>query len=222
MLRPLLLLVPCLAALAWDMDVGTRLDRDIPTFDQELEDLEEDLEAMEEDRSLNLDLGEEEEEEEDLDDLTPEELEDRAAILDDREGRTAGPIVKCGRWSNRVVELEGNVTSRFETTKITNRCTVLYKAVNCTGPIKLTCTKFLVDNRDPVHCKKGDLFTTKPAAKNNTIEQPKIWCKREGPTDNFPVLSAYGNLKVWYKRSVGQLGSGRFPKKGVRCFANCE
>ena len=22
------------------------------------------------------------------------------------------------------------------------------------------------------------------------------WCKREGPTDNFPALSPYGNLKV--------------------------
>jgi len=113
------------------------------------------------------------------------------------------------RWTNRVVELDGNTTAKFESTKITNRCTVLYKPTNCTGPIKLTCTKFLVDNRDPMHCKKGDSFITKPAAKNNTVEQPRIWCKREGPSDNFPALSPYGNLKVWYKRSTGQLGTGR-------------
>merc|ERR1712037_738441 len=200
MLRPLLLLVPCLLALGWDMDdlhARGHLDRDIPGFDQEFEDME------------------------DLDDLTPEEVEDREAILDDREGRLAGPIVRCGRWTNRVVELDGNTTAKFESTKITNRCTVLYKPTNCTGPIKLTCTKFLVDNRDPMHCKKGDSFITKPAAKNNTVEQPRIWCKREGPTDNFPALSPYGNLKVWYKRSTGQLGTGRFPKKGVRCFVSC-
>merc|ERR1712233_234372 len=123
--------------------------------------------------------------------------------------------------TNRVVELDGNTTAKFESTKITNRCTVLYKPTNCTGPIKLTCTKFLVDNRDPMHCKKGDSFITKPAAKNNTVEQPRIWCKREGPSDNFPALSPYGNLKVWYKRSTGQLGTGRFPKKGVRCFVSC-
>ena len=29
--------------------------------------------------------------------------------------------------------------------------------------------------RDPMHCKKGDSFITKPAAKNNTIEQPRMW-----------------------------------------------
>merc|ERR1712192_17516 len=172
-------------------------------------------------RSLNDDFDEHADDMEDLEDLTPEEVEDREAILDDREGRLAGPIVRCGRWTNRVVELDGNTTAKFESTKITNRCTVLYKPTNCTGPIKLTCSKFLVDNRDPMHCKKGDSFITKPAAKNNTIEQPRIWYKREGPTENFPALSPYGNLKVWYKRSTGQLGTGRFPKKGVRCFVSC-
>ena len=101
--------------------------------------------------------------------------------------------------------------------------------------------------RDPMHCKKGDSFITKPAAKNNTVEQPRMsvsddkvivilrmmmvmtitmmlvmmitmmmvmtitiemvtmkqikihhhsWCKREGPSENFPSLSPYGNLKV--------------------------
>ena len=40
MLRPLLLLLPCLLALAWDMDdlhARGHLDRDIPGFDQEFE-----------------------------------------------------------------------------------------------------------------------------------------------------------------------------------------
>merc|ERR1712173_343307 len=173
-------------------------------------------------RTLNTnDFDEHADDMEDLEDLTPEEVEDREAILDDREGRLAGPIVRCGRWTNRVVELDGNTTAKFESTKITNRCTVLYKPTNCMGPIKLTCSKFLVDNRDPMHCKKGDSFITKPAAKNNTVEQPRIWCKREGPSENFPSLSPYGNLKVWYKRSTGQLGTGRFPKKGVRCSVSC-
>merc|ERR1712243_165558 len=162
MLRPLLLLVPCLLALGWDMDdlhARGHLDRDIPGFDQEFEDMEDELEDdFEEGRSLNDDFDEH-----------ADDMEDREAILDDREGRLAGPIVRCGRWTNRVVELDGNTTAKFESTKITNRCTVLYKPTNCTGPIKLTCTKFLVDNRDPMHCKKGDSFITKPAAKNNTV-----------------------------------------------------
>merc|ERR1712212_378253 len=190
-----------------DLHARGHLDRDIPGFDQEFEDMEDKLEDdFEEDRRLNDDF---------------DEHADDMEVLEDREGRLAGPIVRCGRWTNRVVELDGNTTAKFESTKITNRCTVLYKPTNCTGPIKLTCSKFLVDNRDPMHCKKGDSFITKPAAKNNTIEQPRIWCKREGPTDNFPALSPYGNLKVWYKRSTGQLGTGRFPKKGVRCFVSC-
>merc|ERR1712181_52669 len=119
-------------------------------FDQEFEDMEDELENdFEEERSLNDDFDEHADDMEDLEDLTPEEVEDREAILDDREGRLAGPIVRCGRWTNRVVELDGNTTAKFESTKITNRCTVLYKPTNCTGPIKLTCSKFLVDMRDP-------------------------------------------------------------------------
>merc|ERR1719339_400680 len=96
-----------------DLHARGHLDRDIPGFDQEFEDMEDELE-------------------DDFEDLTPEEVEDREAILDDREGRLAGPIVRCGRWTNRVVELDGNTTAKFESTKITNRCTVLYKPTNCT------------------------------------------------------------------------------------------
>merc|ERR1712107_766688 len=59
MLRPLLLLLPCLLALAWDMDdlhARGHLDRDIPGFDQEFEDMEDELEEdFEEERSLNTD-----------------------------------------------------------------------------------------------------------------------------------------------------------------------
>ena len=116
MLRPLLLLVPCLLALGWDMDdlhARGHLDRDIPGFDQEfevggkrgpwylsfLQDMEDELEDdFEEDRSLNDDFDEHADDMEDIENLTPEEVEDREAILDDREGRLAGPIVRCGRW----------------------------------------------------------------------------------------------------------------------------
>ena len=61
--------------------------------------MEDELENdFEEERSLNDDFDEHADDMEDLDDLTPEEVEDREAILDDREGRLAGPIVRCGRW----------------------------------------------------------------------------------------------------------------------------
>lgn len=33
---------------------------------------------------------------------------------------------------------------------------------------------YSVTLRDPMHCKKGDSFITKPAAKNNTVEQPRM------------------------------------------------
>ena len=61
--------------------------------------MEDELEDdFEEDRSLNNDFDEHADDMEELEDLTPEEVEDREAILDDREGRLAGPIVRCGRW----------------------------------------------------------------------------------------------------------------------------
>merc|ERR1711962_1362864 len=106
-----------------DLHARGHLDRDIPGFDQEFEDMEDELEEdFEEERSLNTDdFDEHADDMEDLEDLTPEEVEDREAILDDREGRLAGPIVRCGRWTNRVVELDGNTTAKFESTKITNR-----------------------------------------------------------------------------------------------------
>merc|ERR1712107_589174 len=139
MLRPLLLLLPCLLALAWDMDdlhARGHLDRDIPGFDQEFEDMEDELEEdFEEERSLNTDdFDEHADDMEDLEDLTPEEVEDREAILDDREGRLAGPIVRCGRWTNRVVELDGNTTAKFESTKITNRCTARKGTLSSQNP----------------------------------------------------------------------------------------
>ena len=65
-----------------------------------MQDMEDELEDdFEEDRSLNDDFDEHADDMEDLEDLTPEEVEDREAILDDREGRLAGPIVRCGRWT---------------------------------------------------------------------------------------------------------------------------
>ena len=70
-----------------------------PRYLSFLQDMEDELEDdFEEDRSLNDDFDEHADDMEDIEDLTPEEVEDREAILDDREGRLAGPIVRCGRW----------------------------------------------------------------------------------------------------------------------------
>ena len=39
------------------------------------------------------------------------------------------------------------------------------------------------------------------------------WCKRECPTTNFPAVSPFGNMKVWYVRGdVDQLGKNRWTK----------
>merc|ERR1712013_551253 len=126
----------------------------------------------------------------------------------------------CKRYTVKQIEISGNQTGNmseiFRTTKDTQRCSAVYKLDNTTcSSMQPTCGRWYLPN------KKGDSFITKPAAKNNTVEQPRIWCKREGPSENFPSLSPYGNLKVWYKRSTGQLGTGRFPKKGVRCSVSC-
>merc|ERR1712107_165173 len=90
MLRPLLLLLPCLLALAWDMDdlhARGHLDRDIPGFDQEFEDMEDELEEdFEEERSLNTDDFDEHAD--DMEDL---------GILPLRRRRTAKPSLTTER-----------------------------------------------------------------------------------------------------------------------------
>jgi len=211
MFRPILLLLPCIV-LAMTMAIDSE------------DELEMHLDAMDIEDEMNLDkdldLGNEFEED--------EEEEDRDLLLDDRLGRPTGPIVGCGRHSNRVVNITNMMTNEttgsiFVAGKKTDRCTVVYQPVDC-NEIQLTCTKFLVDNRDDVHCKKGDIFVTKPAERVNstTREQPRIWCKRDGPNMNFPVLSPHGALKIWYRRGDHNLGAGRYPAKGVRCFATCS
>merc|ERR1712055_76310 len=80
---------------------------------------------------------------------------------EDRLGRPAGPDVECGKWTNRVVDVNETTMSTMKTFGYTMRCTVLFKPVAPCGQVSLTCDdKFFVDNRDPYKCDIGDVFQT--------------------------------------------------------------
>jgi len=207
---PLLLILPCLlltSTMSIDEEIDLEIEAELNDRDLELQDRDLELD----DRDLEVET----------EGMTEEELEDRAVSLADREGRPVDDCnVDCGRWTNVVVDIDGysNETCSYRTNKHTRRCTVLYKPVNC-SEIMFTCSKCLLDNRDPLHCKKGDTLFTKPA----DDEQPMSWCKRECPTTNFPAVSPFGNMKVWYVRGdVDQLGKNRYSAKGVYCEASCS
>merc|ERR1712183_529467 len=138
--------------------------------------------------------------------------------LDARLGRPDGKDVVCGRWTNVGVDITPTTKSEFRTSRGTERCTAVFQPVKGCKEIKMTCKKFFVDNRDAAKCDIGDTFTTKPEGPS-----PRVYCKRDGPTESYPVISPRGNLKIWYKRSIGILGKvGRYPSKGVICDITCN
>merc|ERR1712126_727995 len=139
---------------------------------------------------------------EDLEDLTPEEVEDREAILDDREGRLAGPIVRCGRWTNRVVELDGNTTAKFESTKITNRCTVLYKPTNCRGPM---------------HQERG-LFHYKTRCQEQHRRAAAHLVQTRGTIRKLPLFGPVRNPEGLVQAQHRPARDGQVPKEGSPMF----
>jgi len=138
---------------------------------------------------------------------------------ENREGRPSqSPNVKCGKWTNVVVEVGPMTMATYETTRQTRRCVALFKPVEDCTELQLTCTKFYVDNRDPWKCKRGDTFTTKSGD-----TKPRVFCKRDGPTVNFPVLSPdTTNIRVWYRNNMELMDKNRYKKKGVKCMVTCN
>jgi len=140
-----------------------------------------------------------------------------------REGRpTKDTDIKCGKWTNVIATVFPDTKGvTMETTKGTRRCTVLFKpgadeGYQCTE-LELTCSKFFVDNRDPWKCKRGDQFWTKSGD-----TKPRVWCKRDGPTKNYPVLAPdETNIKAWYINKMYINDMRRYPKKGIKCTVKC-
>jgi len=213
MFRPILLLL--LACMAVTLTMATEDMEDM--MEDMMEDREDMLEV--EDRDALADIEDVEEAEEIEESATDEELDDREAMVEDRAGREISPAVDvdCGKWTNVVVDINNDTESTLKTNKYTMRCTVLYRLTNNScDEMQLTCSKFFVDNRDPYLCRVGDAFYTRPS-----MTVPRAFCKQDGPTYHFPVVSK-SEMKVWYKRSIGVLGLGRYPNKGVRCKVTCS
>merc|ERR1711872_684212 len=74
---------------------------------------------------------------------------------------------------------------------------------------EFTCTKLMVDNRDPDQCKRGNALTIKA---ENT--KPERFCKKDYLGPVFPARSM-GDMKVWYVNTEEDyLGKGRYKNRG--------
>merc|ERR1711931_309729 len=90
---------------------------------------------------------------------------------DTKEGQTLAPSFTCGRYTTRTVLIGSSTVSNVASAKGTRRCAILYKLTDC-NEMKLTCTKFYVDNRDPYKCRRGDVFNVR-----STGGKPMKFCK---------------------------------------------
>jgi len=138
---------------------------------------------------------------------------------DTRLGRGGSPNVVCGPWTNRLVYIGFTQLSKpavFQADKSTKRCVVTYRLTSC-REMEFTCTKLMVDNRDPDQCKRGNALTIKA---ENT--KPERFCKKDYLGPVFPARSM-GDMKVWYVNTEEDyLGKGRYKNQGANCTATCH
>merc|ERR1712128_70687 len=119
----------------------------------------------------------------------------------------------CGRYTTKRVEVKRNTIGTFTVQKQTRRCVAYYELKGGCREMKLTCSTFFVDNRDPGRCKNGDRFLVKVP---NT-KKPMRYCKNDKPTDRFPVLST-SKMKIWFHAHEHK----RFKSKAVSCQVECS
>merc|ERR1719474_1912243 len=136
-------------------------------------------------------------------------------IREPKRGRPGSPYVKCGRWTNRVVNIGYIGYGTFEADKNVKKCVANFQMTSCLE-MELVCDKFMVDNRDDFRCLKGDVFMVKA---DDT--QPRRFCKRATLTPAYPAR-AQRSLKIWYRGSSGILGKGTYPNAGVKCTIRCH
>merc|ERR1712106_1101554 len=203
------------------LDDDEALDEDrideVEAFD---EDSLDDDEALDEDRIEEFD----EVEAFDEDSLDEDEAfdEDRIEEFDPFDNLTRSDDPKaygdavdtlCGRFTTKRVEGKRNTIGTFTVQKQTRRCVAYYELKGGCREMKLTCSTFFVDNRDPGRCKNGDRFLVKVP---NT-KKPMRYCKNDKPTDRFPVLST-SKMKIWFHAHEHK----RFKSKAVSCQVECS
>merc|ERR1719318_66293 len=156
--------------------------------------------------------------EDDMEDEMEEGMEDaefdRFDNLTRSDPKAYGDAVDtlCGRYTTKRVEVKRNTIGTFTVQKQTKRCIAYYELKGGCLEMKLTCSTFFVDNRDPGRCKNGDRFLVKVAGK-----KPRRYCKNDKPTDRFPVLSK-SKMKVWFHAHEHK----RFKSKAISCQVECS
>merc|ERR1712142_1005522 len=118
----------------------------------------------------------------------------------------------CGKYTTKRVEVKRNTIGTFTVQKRTKHCIAYYELKAGCTEMKLTCSKFFIDNRDPGRCKNGDRFLVKVTGK-----KPMRYCKNDKPTDRFPVISTR-KMKVWFHAHEHK----RFKSKTVSCQVECS
>eukprot|EP00092_Neocalanus_flemingeri_P020397 GFUD01022096.1.p1 GENE.GFUD01022096.1~~GFUD01022096.1.p1 ORF type:complete len:176 (+),score=33.13 GFUD01022096.1:57-584(+) len=119
----------------------------------------------------------------------------------------------CGRFTTKRVQVKGNTIGTFTVQKQTRRCVAYYSLKGSCLEMKLTCSTFFVDNRDPGRCKNGDRFLVKVPGN----KRPMRYCKNDKPTDRFPVLSD-SKMKIWFHAHEHK----RFKSKAISCQVECS
>merc|ERR1712042_122230 len=118
----------------------------------------------------------------------------------------------CGKYTTKRVEVKRNTIGTFTVQKQTKRCVAFYELKGGCREMKLTCSTFFVDNRDPGRCKNGDRFLVKVTG----TKRPMRYCKNHKPTDRYPVVSD-SKMKVWFHAHEHK----RFKSKTVSCQVEC-
>merc|ERR1712025_1026250 len=134
----------------------------------------------------------------------------------DRNARGYGDAVDtlCGKYTTKRVKVKASTIGTFTVQRRTKRCIAYYTVEDSCSEMKLTCSSFFVDNRDPIKCKKGDRFLVKVSGHR----KPMSYCKNHKPTERFPVLSKK-KMKVWFVAENDVRYKSKFISCQVECYA---
>ena len=143
--------------------------------------------------------------------------------------------VKCPKYSVHTFDIEPSCNVTIIANRHTRRCVNLFrvrllieKSVylfahfqptgGCTDLLMLCDgTNFMLPNKDPHLCRKGDVMFVKP-----DNHKPRAYCNDEYPVFNYPAMShtshGTGNLKVWF-RGRNIMAPSRYAMCTVYCHS---
>ena len=143
--------------------------------------------------------------------------------------------VKCPKYSVHTFDIEPSCNVTIIANRHTRRCVNLFRVRlliedsvylfahfqptgGCTDLLMLCDgTNFMLPNKDPHLCRKGDVMFVKP-----DNHKPRAYCNDEYPVFNYPAMShtshGTGNLKVWF-RGRNLMAPSRYAMCTVYCHS---